>query len=677
MSLTHDRGRWLSAALAAAMLLSLLAAAPGARAEPTWLPPEEMTPPSRSLTPMSLALAPDGTAHALLIDQVRGWPTRGVVATRRLPGGAWEPPTQLAPSRHLGRSSGQIGVDDAGNAVALFNVWKDGVDQIQAAYRPAGADWEPPQTLGTGRALALDVGAGGRAAAVWVEDHPGDPIGDGGWTQWTEVVRAARRSAGAGRSWTAAQTLSEPAALDSLYPRVAVDAAGQVVAVWARSDETGVTVQARQRPATGGWTSVDDVSDAGHISYSPDVGIDHAGDAHVVWTSRVGPDSTRIHAAHRPATGPWQRHPAPISRPEETADLALPTIAVGSRGEVVTIWTRFGGPGEADTVQGARRSPGGAWQPAVDIPPPAPPGRSYEEGLAVDPRGNATVTWIRRTRSAQDVLASRWPRDRVAPHDPATISPKGWWWTSGDTEMDAQGNAVVLITQMEDPRYLTSSVALDAAGPVTRTTRPRGPFSLTAPKVAWSASDVWSAVSTHRVRVATATSDGSFGSPQRWLGSTTATARTYTAGTLGSTYCFAARATDTVGNVGAYSRERCTALPFNDRALKTSDGWRRPDVAGAYRGTASRSSTAGATLRSPKVSTTRIALVATRAPGAGRVDVFLGTQKLATVDLGARTLARQQIIPVATFSEPRTGIVRIVNRSGDPVTIEGLGVSAR
>lgn len=68
---------------------------------------------------------------------------------------------------------------------------------------------------------------------------------------------------------------------------------------------------------------------------------------------------------------------------------------------------------------------------------------------------------------------------------------------------------------------------------------------------------------------------------------------------------------------------------------------------------------------------------ATKAPGAGKVKVHLGTTLLKTVALEAATTKCKQVISVAAFGSRKSGVVKIVTTSRKPVTIEGLGVSAK
>ena len=82
----------------------------------------------------------------------------------------------------------------------------------------------------------------------------------------------------------------------------------------------------------------------------------------------------------------------------------------------------------------------------------------------------------------------------------------------------------------------------------------------------------------------------------------------------------------------------------------------------------------GSTLTFRITRATSLALVITRAPGSGSVDVFLDSKKLRTVSLAGATTQRQVLAAVAVFSTPASGLVKLRTTSGKPVRIDGLAV---
>jgi len=161
-----------------------------------------------------------------------------------------------------------------------------------------------------------------------------------------------------------------------------------------------------------------------------------------------------------------------------------------------------------------------------------------------------------------------------------------------------------------------------------------------------------------------------------WKSATTATSAVLTGGVPGRTYCFQVRARDALGNVSAFTTSRCSAVPLDDRAL-SGTGWSRLTSSGFFLGTYSRSLTKGATLSLGTVKTRQIALLAYRCPGCGKVNVYLGSTLVKTVDLNSTTTRKLNVISLASYTSLRTGTVRIVVvSSGKPVLIDGLGLRA-
>ena len=89
--------------------------------------------------------------------------------------------------------------------------------------------------------------------------------------------------------------------------------------------------------------------------------------------------------------------------------------------------------------------------------------------------------------------------------------------------------------------------------------------------VQWTGSDAQTNVASFDVSYRKAHWNGNFNRPPLWLDDTTDGDRDFTA-TPGWTYCFKVRATDLAGNVGGFSPERYTALPFPVATLQVIKG---------------------------------------------------------------------------------------------------------
>jgi hypothetical protein len=257
--------------------------------------------------------------------------------------------------------------------------------------------------------------------------------------------------------------------------------------------------------------------------------------------------------------------------------------------------------------------------------------------------------------------------------------------------MNADGSNEVNLTRAagtrdEDPDWQPAVAPLDTTAPsVPLLSKPSGAFQkATSFAVAWSSTDDGAPVGgfgggTYYVRYRSATSTSGVLSPYTWwLTAKRSTSATF-AGVRGSTYCLSANARDRSGNVSAFSAERCTAVPLDDAPMSASAGWTRvaSGATGYYLSSYRASSTAGAKLTMSTVKARRLAVVATKSPTAGTIEIAWNGTVLKRVDLTAATTARKSLIQLAPFTSVQSGTVTIkVVTSGKRVEIDGLGVSA-
>lgn len=134
-------------------------------------------------------------------------------------------------------------------------------------------------------------------------------------------------------------------------------------------------------------------------------------------------------------------------------------------------------------------------------------------------------------------------------------------------------------------------------------------------------------------------------------------------------------ASDSAGTPDPSAATRTWTVPVNNTNLGHSKGWTKKTGSRYYLGSYSTTKAKGATLSKSRSGLRRVALVATKGPGFGKVNVYLGTTLLKRIDLSASRLAKRQLLSVASFSTVKSGTVRArVVSSGKPVRIEGLAL---
>lgn len=150
---------------------------------------------------------------------------------------------------------------------------------------------------------------------------------------------------------------------------------------------------------------------------------------------------------------------------------------------------------------------------------------------------------------------------------------------------------------------------------------------------------------------------------------------TITVGDLASgTYDLYAAATDAAGNTDATPVRRRFYVPVDDTRLPIVKGsWKRVTQAGYFRSTYASATRATSTLSYSVKDATSLALVLSNARAFGAVDVYLGSEKLVTINAKG-TPRKLRVAAIDTFTSPRSGTLRIVSRSDAEVRIDGLVV---
>lgn len=234
-----------------------------------------------------------------------------------------------------------------------------------------------------------------------------------------------------------------------------------------------------------------------------------------------------------------------------------------------------------------------------------------------------------------------------------------------------------LVVEAREPsgvRTVTSHVwQVDATPPKVTVTAPPQVTLADRASISYRAADA-SGVATYDVRYRVARVDGSFGDwvlPDTWQ-RTTATSRSV-AISRGREVCFSVRARDTFGNRSAWSTQRCTSRPLDDRSLTASTGWSRGTGPSFLDGTITATKRRGGELTRGEVRAKQVVVVATRCATCGTAEVFIGSTRVGRLDLTASSTRRQQVIALPVQPKVLTGRLTIRTTSTDrTVAIDGV-----
>ena len=219
-------------------------------------------------------------------------------------------------------------------------------------------------------------------------------------------------------SWSAVTRLSPGDR--ALGPELALNTLGSGIVVWDDwvgecTNPAALTcihiVEAAGRSADGSWARPVEISRPG-VGSAPQVAIDRAGDAAILWIHDIGRDRV-VQATYRRGLNGSFPEPSDIS--ESSLEVRDQSIGLDDAGDVVAAWAErppTAALGHFAIRVATRSASTGVWSAAFTLAPDLGSGPA----LAVTPAGLAAVTWVQGgvTRAALgDIRLGSWgaPQD--------------------------------------------------------------------------------------------------------------------------------------------------------------------------------------------------------------------------------------------------------------------------
>jgi hypothetical protein len=303
-----------------------------------------------------------------------GWPALAVA-------GSWSPEVTVFPQQ-LALASNAFALNAAGSEVWVTAFQATSFTMtVTDAQRTFGEAWSSPGTLasvrGTSLPVAVAIGASNHVAAIW------------------EDVIALRAPSGV---WQAPVGLGLTGTVSDFQAKL--DAQGNGVAVWGRLTDTNSLVEAVTWTAAGTFGSVVQLSSASHGAFGPQLAVNDAGTAVVVWLAsppRDNADPYQVESTTRPAGGSWS---AVTTASPNVPQTWASAVALDGSGNTTATWIT------APTLAGkqlfaATRPTGGAWGTPTRIEPSNWNDLS-ESSMAADAAGNVTVSWVGEDTTGQN-----------------------------------------------------------------------------------------------------------------------------------------------------------------------------------------------------------------------------------------------------------------------------------
>jgi hypothetical protein len=354
--------------------------------------------------------------------------------------GSWQTSTPIETDNAGEAFDPQLAVDSRGNVMAVWYQSDDTRYNIWANRFASGAGWGTPTLLenGAGNATLPRVvaDADGNFIAVWSQS-------DG--THYN--IWSSRYVEGAG--WGSATLLDTNDTFEALDPRIAIDAAGNALAVWSQGNNAwanryvrgvgwgtpvplgqltnafgaeGVTVAmeangnawavwsqnhgtdsiwASRYTAGVGWGTAFTLESGSGAAYVPQIAIDASGNALAVWRQS---DGTRpnIWASRYTGTA-WDA--ATLIETDDAGTATAPQIAVDASGAALAVWRQS--DGTRNNIWANRYLPGSGWGTATLIETDNT-GNAFSPQVAMDANGNGLAVWHQRDATRDNIWSNRY-----------------------------------------------------------------------------------------------------------------------------------------------------------------------------------------------------------------------------------------------------------------------------
>ncbi len=324
--------------------------------------------PVRISTPTGFAYSPhvafDANGNAIAVWAQTTNQLNNIWINRYVAGSGWGTPVQITNVTSATNVSGEpgIGVDGAGNAIITWNQMNLAIashfDVFTSRYSVATNTWSAPAMFSNGTNCAYGykvvVNPSGSAALIWLQFQ--NSAGTGGNGEANDVWVATGTTTG---GWSDSAKLNSSSNLIYGQLTIAIDAAGDIMAAWVQSNNAGLfDIWVNLLTAGGGWEGARTIS-SGTIGecYGPSIALDGAGNAIAVWEQQSTSANADYIAASRYTAGTGWSAPAQISQLLDST--REQRVAVDAAGNATVVWYQVEQTGV--TVRSSRHLTASGW----------------------------------------------------------------------------------------------------------------------------------------------------------------------------------------------------------------------------------------------------------------------------------------------------------------------------
>ncbi len=343
-------------------------------------------------------VAADASGNAIAVWEQNDASLTNIWANRYVAGVGWGIAAPIESGSAGNAYSPQVAMDASGKAMAAWQ-YHDGIRWRAYANLYWGA-WGTP--------VAIDPGTGGgvldHALAV---DPNGNAVVVVSQCCGPADIYANNYSASGG-AWSVPRLIETDDAGDAISTSVAMDAGGNAIATWRQWDGTDRTAMANRYAAGTGWgLALAIETNPGDVGGTPSVAMDGAGNAIAVWEQY---DGVRYNIwTNRFDGSTWGM---PVLLESAPGNAGSPDLAVNSAGEALAVWAETEGAW-AD-IWASRFRPATGWGAPERIET-ANMGSAIAPAVAIDADGSGTAVWMQHDGAVWSIWANRFTADTVPP----------------------------------------------------------------------------------------------------------------------------------------------------------------------------------------------------------------------------------------------------------------------
>jgi len=322
-----------------------------------------------------------------------------------------------------------IGTDGNGNTIA---VWQQS-DGLYAACFDRNLDWKTTQKI-VGREsegdflsqVHLAVNEKGDAIAAWVRSK---------YTR--ELIQTSRYTARSG--WSAPQQLTPPNMVFNLD--VALDSGSNAVIAWEGfNPPSGRNIVVSHSLHASGWAPPQTFGAAYRLAIYPKIAVDHAGNAFVLWLEGDYYSNNVYVNRYSPYIG-WS---SPQQIATNVGSAAWTNISFDKAGNAMAVWGQIDSSNHFH-IYSCMYFAGSGW--GISSVVDSNTLDSIEPSLAVDGSGNFRSVWVQHTETNKDIYSSRYAAHKG--WDAPQLIGTGGNACSPRVDTDSFGNAFAAWSQYD------------------------------------------------------------------------------------------------------------------------------------------------------------------------------------------------------------------------------------